>query len=228
MSHLMKLGLAVVLALAAATLNWMWLTAEKNPPAYVVTKVAIPEGTEITAAQLTSVPVPGDAKELNRSLIPFGSRAVLFGLKATRSYRAGEVVFQRDIRPPTEPTAWEVVGPFQLISVGERFRRPAADGTEVDLGQGGNNVTIAVPKEFDDSTRRLLEVINPRRGEDSDRDRMRIVAVQVVPSKGAGGELPGADREMVYQTISLDGIENVPRVLLEGDRIRFVIPGEGM
>ena len=32
------------------------------------------------------------------------------------------------------------------------------------------------------------------------------------------------DKHVVYQTISLDGITNVPRVILAGDVIRFVIP----
>ena len=33
-----------------------------------------------------------------------------------------------------------------------------------------------------------------------------------------------SDKNVVYQTVSLDGIENVPRVLLEGDVVRFVVP----
>ncbi len=32
------------------------------------------------------------------------------------------------------------------------------------------------------------------------------------------------DKNVVYQTVSLDGIENVPRVLFEGDVVRFVVP----
>jgi hypothetical protein len=32
------------------------------------------------------------------------------------------------------------------------------------------------------------------------------------------------DKNVVYQTVQLEGIANVPRVLLAGDLIRFVIP----
>jgi hypothetical protein len=42
-------------------------------------------------------------------------------------------------------------------------------------------------------------------------------------------QLPGDladEKNIVYQTVSLQDIENVPRVLLEGDVIRFVIPAE--
>ena len=39
MGNVLKLLLAVVLALAAAGLNAMWLTAEKRPPVFVVANV---------------------------------------------------------------------------------------------------------------------------------------------------------------------------------------------
>jgi hypothetical protein len=47
MSHVTKLSLAVVLALAAAALNAMWLRAEKRPTTYVAASVDLPAGQEI-------------------------------------------------------------------------------------------------------------------------------------------------------------------------------------
>jgi hypothetical protein len=226
MSHGMRLGAAVCIALAAAALNWVWLTSEKKPPTYVAMKTEVPQGTEISAEHFAALPVPGNEDVLRKSLIPFSNRAVLLGLNATRSYRPGDVIFQRDIKPPVEPPTWEVVGPFQLIGVGERFRNPESGDSEEDIGRGGNNVTIAVPREFDAPTRRLLEVIDPNRAATANAKSPQIVAVQVVPSDRTAGGTPAPDQDVVYQTISLDGIENVPRILLEGDRIRFVLPGE--
>lgn len=226
MTHLMRLGVAACLAMGAATMNWLWLTAEKKPPMFVAVKSEVDAGTEFSSDNLVAIPIPGEAGVLKKSFIPFANRAVLFGLAATREYRPGDVIFQRDIKPPKESTSWEVIGPFRLISVGERFRNPGSESADENYRQGGNNVTIAVPRNFDAATQRLLEVINPKRAEKDDPNQVRIVAVQVVPADAVEPISEQSSADIVYQTISLDGIENVPRVLLEGDRIRFVLPGD--
>ncbi len=97
---LAKLSIAVLLALFAAGLNAMWLSAAKRPPTFIALSVDLPQGQQISDAVLTSVPVPGKADKLRESLIPYGSRAILFGLKASRDYTAGDMVFQRDIQAP--------------------------------------------------------------------------------------------------------------------------------
>jgi hypothetical protein len=48
--------------------------------------------------------------------------------------------------------------------------------------------------------------------------------VQVVPKNELKASDKPSDKNVVYQTVALDGIENVPRVLLEGDVVRFVVP----
>ena len=89
-------------------------------------------------------------------------------------------------------------------------------------------MTIALDANFDDKTRRLLDVINPQPDSIDEEDSLHIVAVQVVPSESNGGLASSqpTNENIVYQTVSLEGIANVPRVLLEGDMIRFVIPAE--
>ncbi len=77
---------------------------------------------------------------------------------------------------------------------------------------------------FDDRTRRLLEIIDPSRRGTSAKQAQRIVAVQVIPKNELTPAAKLDDKNVVYQTVSLDGIENVPRVLLEGDVVRFVVP----
>ena len=86
MSHVTKLSLAVGLALAAAALNAMWLTAEKRPPTFVAASMDVKAGETITDAMLTDVPVPGNPDKLRKSLIPYGNRALLLGRKAPRNY----------------------------------------------------------------------------------------------------------------------------------------------
>jgi hypothetical protein len=224
MSHTAKLSIAVVLALIAAGLNAMWLSAVKRPPTFVAVGMDVPEGQEIVDEMLTSVPVPGDSVKLSESLIPYDGRSILFGLKASRNYTAGDVIFYRDLQAPLELSKFEVLGPFQLISVGERFKTTTAEEQDAQTSDGGNNVTIAVSEKFDERTRRLLEIIDPSRRGSTANPGMRIVAVQVIPKNEQAAAPKLDDKNVVYQTVSLDGIENVPRVLLEGDVVRFVVP----
>jgi hypothetical protein len=224
MNNVMKLSLAVVLALAAAALNAMWLSAEKRPTTYVAAATDVPAGQPITDELLAPVPVPGNADTLRASLIPYTNRAILLGMKTPRNYIRGDMFFQRDIQAPLTLGEFEVLGPFRLISVGERFTNKG--GTPADesrLDPGGNTITIAVSANFDERTRRLLQIIDPNRNPNKDKIT-RIIAVQVIPKEEQTTATPVDDKNVVFQTVQLDGIANVPRVLLAGDVIRFVIP----
>ncbi len=224
MSHVAKLSIAVVLALAAAVMNAMWLSAEKRPPTFVAAKADIKAGQEIMDAMLTPIPVPGDVATLRVSLIPYANRAILLGLKASRPYSRGDIFFQRDIQAPLELAQFEVLGPFRLISVGERFKQTGTEAENGGSDPGGNNVTIAVSADFDERTRRLLQIIDPNLKSGRDEKVKKIVAVQVIPIDQQTPEMTKKNEKEVYQTVSLQGIENVPRVLLEGEVIRFVVP----
>jgi hypothetical protein len=223
MSNVTKLTLAVVLALAAAALNAVWLSAEKHPPTFVAAVADLPVGEVITAEMLTDVPVPGDFDKLRASLIPYANRAILLGLKTSRNYIRGDMFFQRDLKAPLQLADFEVLGPFKLIGVGARFTEANTKQDESQLDASGNNITIAVNANFDERTRRLLQIVDPSRGPNRDR-ATRIIAIQVIPKEEQKGTPAADDKNVVYQTISLEGITNVPRVLLAGDVIRFVIP----
>lgn len=225
MSNVTKLSAAIVLALVAAGINTAWLNAKKVPPQFVALKADLEQGQLITDALLAPIPVPGDALKLRKALVPYSQRALLFGLKAPRAYDAGDMVFQRDIQAPKQEAAFEILGPFQLISVGERFKEAnPADDQRYSAGSGGNNVTIAVNAKFDEQAQRLLEIIDPKRA--TGDETPHIVAVQVVPSESRSSKAASSLGDVVYQTVALDGIENVPGVLLEGDVVRFVVPAE--
>jgi hypothetical protein len=131
--------------------------------------------------------------------------------------------FQRDIQAPLELAAFEVLGPFRLISVGERFKQAGPAKDEAKIDPGANNVTIAVSANFDERTRKLLQVIDPNRNPSREKTT-KIIAVQVIPKEEQTELAKFDDKNVVYQTVQLDGIANVPRVLLEGDVIRFVVP----
>ena len=222
MKHLMGLGFAVLLGVVAAALNWFWISGLATPDDFVAVKSDVVMGEQLSEEDLIALPIPGNLESLRQSYIPWKNRAVLFGTNANRDYVAGDVVFHRDIQAPIENSQWDVIGPFKLISVGERFKERSDDELEY-ARTDGNSLTIAVDANFDARTKRLLEVIRSDRN--SDEQQPAIVAVQVLPSSRRGGPVPSAEtQDVVYQTVSLDGIANVPRVLLEGDMIRFVIP----
>lgn len=223
MKHLMGLGLAGLLAIVAAGLNLFWISGLATPDEFVAVSSDVSIGDELGESDLVAVPIPGNRDSLRASFIPWRDRAILFGTAAMRDYVEGDVVFHRDILPPAESSQWEVIGPFKLISVGERFKERTVD--ELDYTRtDGNNLTIAVDANFEERTRKLLEVIRTDRSDDQ-QAAPKIVAVQVLPSNQRRGSVfPSESQNVVYQTVSLDGITNVPRVLLAGDMIRFVVP----
>lgn len=252
MSHLLKFTFAVLLGVLAAAGNWLYLELQTSPTQYVAVDQAKERGDVLEEEDLVAVPVPGDAQLLKRTLVPFANRSILFGAKATRDFERGDMVFMRDLSQPENNDAWEVVGPFQLISVGERFTRSTSDEDRVGSNMRGNTITIAVDADFGPQTNRLLSVIAKETASER-RPSPAIVAVQVVPTvdrrapaianpdqAAANGLRSPRDRNLptpgdadvesalptsiVYQTVSLDGIPNVPAVLLEGDLIRFVVP----
>ncbi len=238
MTYLFKLTLALTLGMVAAALNWIYVSSQTQPATYVAVTAMVERGSEITQDDLAALPVPGDPARLRKSLIPYDNRSMLFGRKATRDYEVGDLVFAGDLAPESDRSQWDVIGPFELISVGERFKQAAGREQGVSSSTRGDTVTIAVDANFGEQTSRLLSVIagdlDRQRGEDA----RTIVAVQVVPSqksrapnssdlrslRGEEGGLPSAPETVVYQTVSLQGIANVPVVLLEGDFIRFVVP----
>jgi hypothetical protein len=264
MSYLTKMALALTLGIAAAGANWLYLRIQTQPTLYVAMASSIKRGSVVQQSDLVAVPVPGDPSKLRRTFVPFESGAILFGSKATRDFERGDIVFSRDIVGPTAVSEWEVVGPFELISVGERFTKVDSQGDALAPGNTrGNTVTIAVDADFDEQTSRLLSLIAGGQSSNAGR-KPSIIAVQVVPSRGSrredwpvdsnsAGETRSAEffansgtglqpkgdsltsqnpdrshrdeiTQVVYQTVSLDGIPNVPAVLLEGDLIRFVVP----
>lgn len=225
MSNLVKLIFALFLGIVAAGANWVWVSAKAKPPEFVAAKTSLKPGAKIDESDLMAIPVPGDIDDLKKSLIPYRNRALLFGAKASRAYEAGDIFFQRDILPPIEDSQWDVIGPFRLISVGARFKQPDQATQAYANDSSRNNVTIEVSADFDQRTRRLLEVISPANSRAESDTATRIVAVQVVPTRKGEPQLNRSGGDVVYQTISLEGITNVPRVLLAGDMIRFVIPG---
>lgn len=227
MSGIVQLSLALSCALAAAGLNWVYLASQTSPTRYVAIRNGLDQGDRIEAEDLVAIPVPGDPERLRTALIPYQNRSVLFGNRAVRHYDGGDMVFARDLLPPIDSKQWDVIGPFELISVAEQFKQPGQSRMTTSDSIGRNTVTIAVDAGFDRETSRLMDAIAEADSSTGGSQVPEIVAVQVVPSPSPN-QVPVNQAmqrgEVVYQTVSLQGIPNVPGVLLEGDFIRFVVP----
>ncbi|QDV22323.1 hypothetical protein [Aureliella helgolandensis] len=228
MNDLIKVFLAVALGLAAAGINWLYLAGQSRPTSYIAIAQPLKRGAKIEADSLMAIPIPGDEEKLRKTLIPYAKRSILLGQRTSRIYASGDIFFASDLSPIVEKEQWEVIGPFELISVGERFKQ-SGDAMNQTASTQGNTVTIAVNADFDEQASRLLNVVAQERGSRGEADTAEIIAVQVVPPNSIASHpnLQGrsATANVVYQTVSLDGIANVPSVLLEGDFIRFVMPG---
>lgn len=246
MSYLFKLVLALGMGLIAGAMNWFYVALQTQPTKFVAMAKSVEIGKVLEESDLVSIPVPGDSGRLRKSLIPYANRSILFGRNAVRDYEAGDLLFAQDLVSETNASQWDVIGPFELISVGERFKQSAGRETQMNGSTRSDTVTIAVNSNFDEQTSRLLQVIAGDLGRKQDQDTLEIIAVQVVPSDRerassgraipppgnsanlrsfTGGRLsPTAQHDTVYQTVSLHGIASVPVVLLEGDFIRFVVP----
>ncbi len=241
MTHVVKLLIALGLGTAAAITNWMVLALQTQPTQYVAAARELAAGTKIDEDDLLGVPIPGDTAELKRSLIPFANRSILFGASLPRTLQRGDVLFTRDLTPPDDIPQWDVIGPFELISVGDQFTVASGRSENSISSTRGNTITIAVDANFDKRTSQLLNVISDHAAANRTTD-LKIVAVQVLPMRSQNSALrePGnnaavnmggdgitpSQSQVVYQTVSLEGIPNVPAVLLAGDFIRFVIPKE--
>lgn len=225
MSHASKFGFSILLGGVAAALNWMWISAEKVPPTFVAINAEVLEGEPLSDDHFVAVPVPGDAEKLREALVPFENRSVLYGVPAARAFRPGDIIFQRDIEAPNRRIELQSIGPFQLVSVGTS-KKELGDGVQSYAGVS-SDVTIAVDKNFDGSTSELLEMLASHSLGTRKASEMKIIAVQVIPDDSAAAIVePIAPEDIVYQTISLANVPNVPSVLLEGKLIRFVVPAE--
>lgn len=238
MANLVKLGIALALAIAAGLGNFLWIQMRTRPAEFVAFAEDVREGDIIKENMLTSVPIQGDMMRLRQTLVPKENQAVIFGVRAPRDYRNGDVVFHQDLS--SNRSRWESLGPFTLVSVGDRLRLEGSSG--YSAGGSSNTVTVAVKlddadhpdiqERFDEKTERLLDIVDRMvhgRGQDSDSGE-RIVAIQLYPSANKS-----PDR---YEDVGIDDDddlrmlrgtqEQVRRLSLEQNERAIIVPLQGV
>lgn len=243
MSIVARLGIALALGGLAAGLNW--LAIRPRGDRYVAVASAVAPGGVLDERSLTPLALAGVVGDLRASLVPWDDRAVLLQMAAPRAFAAGDLVLQRDVREAIRLAERDLdLLRFRVIAVGDNFKRASAAEPAATPGAGDRTVTIAVkqPKANQAATtdkpqrdaRRMIRVVTRRASGTDPLPEDAIFGVAVfpraadVPAGSPPGDLaieqPRGD-EMAL-TVSLDGVESVPAVILVGGEIGFFMMPE--
>ena len=97
MNYTAKLLIPIAIGVAAALVNSMILAARTAPVEFVRVSQDVPVGTPFTDANLEVIEFPGqEARQLDRTAVPWAEKGVLLGRTAVRDLLGGDLVFYRD------------------------------------------------------------------------------------------------------------------------------------
>lgn len=253
MNNVAKLGLAVFIAIAAGILNMVFLASRAKPTEYLALgDVALRAGERFPSqdGSYKKLLLPSSNASMNKSLVLYSDRAIVFGLAASRDFVSDDPIFFRDIADAVPQ--YETLGPFTLLSVGERLT-----GTvETDRSSRGASVITVEPiwemkgdqfvtnekgdRVYGEATRKLLQIVEAQRqsGERGAASHLKIVAIEPRPSvrnaKALSASANGTaslsnSPELIRQTeraiiVPVDRVATIPEVLQVGTGIAFVVP----
>jgi hypothetical protein len=237
-NSLLRLGIAVVLAVAAGLGNYLYMTMRTAPTKFVRFSKEVGLGEVIdNDTMLSEIAISGDASQLKKSLLPWDERENIVGQKASRVFEKDSLALKQDFLG--KGPQWRVLGPFKLLSVGERIRGSEQGG--FSEGRDSQTITIAaeIKKEegreiFSPQMQELLEVLY--RSEDAKNTIGKIVAVQLYPSDASelGSVSEGLDEDIANRKlplgpnergiiVPLKDVESIPEVLVRGVQVGFVV-----
>ena len=236
-NHLARLLLALVLAGAAAALNYLWLQ-DKVPKTqeFLAFKTDVAQGSLITRASLTRIALPVqeiDPKDkgglsYREIFVPLSEYPSVVDTKAVRNFRRGEMLQHSDMGSVDLLSEYEVLGPFRLIAVGNSFARNVSPEGSRSGGSDDSSITVAAKfsvdpqtdkPAFDTQTRRLFQLIEAAktrtssRASASDEKLLRIVAVAAYPKTDA-----------IRALLQQDDAQSEPTLGLEDDELAIVVP----
>lgn len=128
----LKLGIPILVGVAAAGLNWVALNDKAPAKTFVRLSENVTAGTPITADDLETIEISGTAEDLRQlelTAVPYDKRAVLIGRPALRDLKKNDFVFWRDVTSgrgelsqPALPIPLEGLNlPPSLLQVGDEI-----------------------------------------------------------------------------------------------------------
>lgn len=253
MKHIIRLLIALVIALIAAMLNWMWMSRERSYPEYVCVSEPIKEGERIDKNKLKPVQVKGDPEVLANLLVPWGQKELWYDRFASRDYHKDQPLFQRDMEESPTAREWDTLGPFMLVGVGNEVSAQFSEKSGSLIPVSGNILTLAIDDSQKTEKSLLYRYLAAMRGEyyfnetTAERNLLKIIGVEPRVSgkaKTGGGTAAAAadaaDRLSAASGsdeggmsafagqrlifVSLENIPNTPSWLRIGEEIYFMVP----
>ena len=234
-SNLFRFFLALILACVAALANFMWLSSQKpSTTNCLYFKKDIKQGSEITDEVIGVIALPAENANLKKLFVTSDNSNLIKGTRAIRNFGEGEFVQNRDVLAVNKPPEYRVLGPFRLISVGDRViddktgsgdsaPSGAAVTVAAEYGKSGNN-------EFDLKTRRLLQIIDKTQKESQNKPHdLEILAVVAYPDANSakiGENALSLDVRELALFVPMPNVPAIPSVLLtsKSPQIGFVVP----
>lgn len=212
MKHIFRLLLAILIGLAAAVLNWYWMSQERSYPEYAYVSEPIRVGEPITKDKLESVQVKGDKEVLGSVLVPWTQKELWYDRFASRDYSANSPLFQRDMEETRSTGTWDTLGPFVLVGVGNEPTAAFSGEQGSLIPVSGNILTLAVDESQAEEKSLLYRYLAAMRGEyyfnetATERNLLKIIGVE---PKVASNRQPDAAQNPVDPRVgfspSLDG-----------------------
>lgn len=214
MKHILRLLLAILVGLAAAVLNWYWMSQERSYPEYAYVAQPIAVGEPITKDKLKSVKVKGDEKVLGSVLVPWRQKELWYDRFASRDYSANSPLFQRDMAETGAVGSWDTLGPFILVGVGNE-PTAAFSGEQGELiPVSGNILTLAVDESQNEEKGLLYRYLAAMRGEyyfnetATERNLLKIIGVEPKVSSNRQPTRPEANFDAGRFQLRDDGQPN--------------------
>lgn len=220
---------AILFAAGAAGANWYYLSMKSTPKTteFVIVAEDIPFGETITSKQLKAFkvlqPTEGANEIKDSSLIPYNRREVLYNMKAPKNYKKGDFVLFQDLKL-LGPPVFDTIGPFRLISVGDQLTNQDLDGSG-----SGKVLTLAVKEDYDEKTKRLLQIIKRQEESGSEDPAYRILGVELLKPPADTGQPETSNSLEILEGevaifVNISDLESNSGILLAGQQIRFRVP----
>ena len=240
-NDLIKLTIAVIFAVLAAALNFIWVKQQlPKYDEYVIYKTKLKDGEEILSEHLDHKRLPIPKSEYDKTLIPWENRSVLYGMKLSRSVDPDELALPSDAVPVTAPPEMTILGPFRILSIGDQL--VSGQSARID-GRPKLPVTIVTKSpsktetgKFEENVSRLMQILDMEKksakARGSDANLFYISSVVAYPKKAEEGDDPEnaspLEEDQVALALDLPNVPVITDLLLDANmrtaEIGFVVP----